>query len=149
MSIKKWDPFRDLLSLQERMNKLFEESLLQTGKERQDISIAGWSPAMDVMESDEEIVLKAELPGIELKDVEVLIKDNILTLRGERKFEKEEEKENYHRIERSYGAFQRSFTLPSTVEQDKVKAKMKDGVLEVRLPKAKGEKSKKIEIEVK
>jgi HSP20 family protein len=149
MSIKKWDPFRDLLSLQERMNKLFEESLLQTGKERQDISIAGWSPAMDVMESDEEIVLKAELPGIELKDVEVLIKDNILTLRGERKFEKEEEKENYHRIERSYGAFQRSFTLPSTVEQEKVKAKMKDGVLEVRLPKAKGEKSKKIEIEVK
>lgn len=149
MSIKKWDPFRDLLSLQERMNKLFEESLLQTGKERQDISITGWSPAMDVMESDEEIVLKAELPGIELKDVEVLIKDNILTLRGERKFEKEEKKENYHRIERSYGAFQRSFTLPSTVEQEKVKAKMKDGVLEVRLPKAKGEKSKKIEIEVK
>ncbi|MFZ3065509.1 MAG: Hsp20/alpha crystallin family protein [Nitrospirota bacterium] len=149
MSIKKWDPFRDLLSLQERMNKLFEESLLQTGKERQDISIAGWSPAMDVMESDEEIVLKAELPGIELKDVEVLIKDNILTLRGERKFEKEEKKENYHRIERPYGAFQRSFTLPYTVEQEKVKAKMKDGVLEVRLPKTKEEKSKKIEIEVK
>ena len=129
MSIKKWDPFRDLLSLQERMNKLFEESLLQTGKERQDISIAGWSPAMDVMESDEEIVLKAELPGIELKDVEVLIKDNILTLRGERKFEKEEKKENYHRIERSYGVFQRSFTLPATVEQEKVKARMKDGIL--------------------
>ena len=149
MSIKKWDPFRDLLSLQERMNKLFEESLLQTGKERQDISIAGWSPAMDVMESDEEIVLKAELPGIELKDVEVLIKDNILTLRGERKFEKEEKKENYHRIERSYGVFQRSFTLPATVEQEKVKARMKDGILEVRLPKTKEEKSKKIEIEVK
>jgi len=149
MSIIKWDPFRDLLSLQERMNKLFEESLLQTGKERQDISIAGWSPAVDVMESDDEIVLKAELPGIELKDVEVLIKDNILTLRGERKFEKEEKKENYHRIERSYGAFQRSFTLPATVEQDKVKAKMKDGILEVRLPKAKEAKSKKIEIEVK
>ena len=101
------------------------------------------------MESDDEIVLKAELPGIELKDVEVLIKDNILTLRGERKFEKEEKKENYHRIERSYGAFQRSFTLPATVEQDKVKAKMKDGILEVRLPKAKEAKSKKIEIEVK
>lgn len=149
MSIIKWDPFRDLLSLQERMNKLFEESLLQTGKERHDISIAGWSPSVDVMESDEEIVLKAELPGIELKDVEVLIKDNMLTLRGERKFEKEEKKENYHRIERSYGAFQRSFTLPATVEQEKVKAKMKDGVLEVRLPKAKEEKSKKIEIEVK
>lgn len=149
MSIIKWDPFRDLLSLQERMNKLFEESLLQTGKERQDISIAGWSPAMDVMESDEEIVLKAELPGIELKDVEVLIKDNILTLRGERKFEKEEKKENYHRIERSYGVFQRSFTLPATVEQEKVKARMKDGILEVRLPKTKEEKSKKIEIEVK
>ncbi len=149
MSIIKWDPFRDLLSLQERMNKLFEESLLQTGKERQEISIAGWSPSVDVMESDEEIILKAELPGIELKDVEVLINDNILTLRGERKFEKEEKKENYHRIERSYGAFQRSFTLPATVEQDKVKAKMKDGILEVRLPKAKEAKSKKIEIEVK
>lgn len=149
MSIIKWDPFRDLLSLQERMNKLFEESLLQTGRERQDISIAGWSPVVDVMESDEEIVLKAELPGIELKDVEVLIKDNVLTLRGERKFEKEEKKENYHRIERSYGGFQRSFTLPATVEQEKVKAKMKDGILEIRLPKAKEEKPKKIEIEVK
>ncbi len=149
MSIIKWDPFRDLLSLQERMNKLFEESLLQTGKERQDLMVGGWSPAVDVMESNDEIVLKAELPGIDLKDVEVLIKDNVLTLRGERRFEKEEEKENYHRIERTYGTFQRFFTLPASVEQDKIKAKMKDGVLEVRIPKAKEEKSKKIEIEVK
>ena len=101
------------------------------------------------MESNDEIVLKAELPGIDLKDVEVLIKDNMLTLRGERRFEKEEEKENYHRIERAYGAFQRFFTLPAAVEQDKIKAKMKDAILEVRLPKTKEAKSKKIEIEVK
>ncbi|MBI5181876.1 MAG: Hsp20/alpha crystallin family protein [Nitrospirae bacterium] len=149
MSIIKWDPFRDLLSLQERMNKLFEESLFRSGKDQEDLTVGRWSPSVDVMENEQEIVIKAELPGIELKDVEVLIKENLLTLRGERKFEKEEEKENYHRIERAYGAFQRVFTLPASVEQDKVKAKMKDGILEIRLPKAKKELPKKIEIEVK
>ncbi|MBI3355071.1 MAG: Hsp20/alpha crystallin family protein [Nitrospirae bacterium] len=149
MSLIKWDPFRDLLSLQERMNKLFEESLSRSGKDQEDLTVGRWSPAIDVMENEQEIVIKGELPGIELKDVEVLIKDNLLTLRGERKFEKEEEKENYHRIERAYGAFQRVFTLPASVEQDKVKAKMKDGILEIRLPKAKKELPKKVEIEVK
>ncbi|MFZ3089789.1 MAG: Hsp20/alpha crystallin family protein [Nitrospirota bacterium] len=149
MSLIKWDPFRDLLSLQERMNKLFEESLSRSGKDQEDLTVGRWSPAIDVMENEQEIVIKGELPGIELKDVEVLIKDNLLTLRGERKFEKEEEKENYHRIERAYGAFQRVFTLPASVEQDKVKAKMRDGILEIRLPKAKKELPKKVEIEVK
>jgi HSP20 family protein len=149
MSLIKWDPFRDLLSLQERMNKLFEESLFRSGKDQEDLTVGRWSPSVDVMENEQEIVIKAELPGIELKDVEVLIKDNLLTLRGERKFEKEEEKEDYHRIERAYGAFQRVFTLPASVEQDKVKAKMKDGILEIRLPKAKKELPKKVEIEVK
>ncbi len=149
MSLIKWDPFRDLLTLQERMNKLFEESLFHSGREKEDLTTGRWSPSVDVMESEHEIVIKAELPGIELKDVEVLMKDNILTLRGERKFEKEEEKEDYHRIERAYGAFQRVFTLPASVEQDKVKAKMKDGILEIRLPKAKKELPKKVEIEVK
>ena len=149
MSLIKWDPFRDLLSLQERMNKLFEESLSRSGKDQEDLTVGRWSPAIDVMENEQEIVIKGELPGIELKNVEVLIKDNLLTLRGERKFEKEEEKENYHRIERAYGAFQRVFTLPASVEQDKVKAKMRDGILEIRLPKAKKELPKKVEIEVK
>ncbi|MEK6681339.1 MAG: Hsp20/alpha crystallin family protein [Nitrospirota bacterium] len=149
MSLIKWDPFRDLLSLQERMNKLFEESLFRSGKDQEDLTVGRWSPAIDVMENEQEIVIKGELPGIELKNVEVLIKDNLLTLRGERKFEKEEEKENYHRIERAYGAFQRVFTLPASVEQDKVKAKMRDGILEIRLPKAKKELPKKVEIEVK
>lgn len=149
MSLIKWDPFRDLLSLQERMNKLFEESLSRSGKDQEDLTVGRWSPAIDVMENEQEIVIKGELPGIELKDVEVLIKDNLLTLRGERKFEKEEEKEDYHRIERAYGAFQRVFTLPASVEQDKVKAKMKDGILEIRLPKARKELPKKVEIEVK
>ena len=149
MSLIKWDPFRDLLSLQERMNKLFEESLFRSGKDQEDLTVGRWSPAIDVMENEQEIVIKGELPGIELKNVEVLIKYNLLTLRGERKFEKEEEKENYHRIERAYGAFQRVFTLPASVEQDKVKAKMRDGILEIRLPKAKKELPKKVEIEVK
>jgi HSP20 family protein len=103
---------------------------------------------VDIHEGDKEITLKAELPGIKKEDVHIDVNDGVITLRGERKFEKEDKKENYHRIERSYGSFHRSFTLPSTVDVEKIKAKYKDGILEATLPKTEEAKPKSIPVEV-
>lgn len=135
MGLMKWDPFNDLLSLQERMNRLFEESLGRATGGEQGATVTSWSPAVDILEEKDEIILRAELPGIALEDVDLQIKDDVLVLRGERQFEQEAKKENYHRVERAYGAFSRSFKLPSIVDRDKIKAKLKDGILEVVLPK--------------
>lgn len=148
MAIVRWDPFRDLMSLQERMNRLFDESLTRR-REDQPLGLTTWSPAVDIFETENAIVVKAELPGLSKDDIEVQIHDGVLTLKGERKFEKEVKEENYHRIERAYGGFQRSFSLPSSVEEDKIKASFKDGVLEVDLPKAEAVKPKQIKVEVK
>ncbi len=145
----RWDPFRDLLSLQERMNKLFEDSMVRTASRAGETSQSTWTPAVDILEKEAEIILKAELPGVILEDVDLQIKDDILTLRGERRFDKETKKENYHRIERSYGLFSRSFTLPSIVDQAGIRARFKDGILEVKLPKGGSVDQKPIPIEVK
>jgi len=149
MALTRWDPFRDLLSLQERMNKLFEDSLSRSATPGQDLPMSAWSPAVDILEKEDEIILKAELPGIALEDVDLQIRDDALILRGERHFDKETKKENYHRVERAYGSFSRSFTLPSIVDQSGIKAKLKDGILEVKLPKVPTVKPKAIPIEVK
>ena len=106
----------------------------------------GWGPAVDMVDHDDEIVLRADLPGLDEKDIEVRVQDHTLTIQGERKEEKEDKKENYYYSERSYGAFVRSVMLPTTVEADKIRATFKKGVLEVHLPKAKEAKGKKIEI---
>lgn len=131
----RWEPFKDLLSLQDRMNRLFEESLARGGTRDGQPSQAQWSPAVDILETEAEIVLKAELPGVDLSAIDIQIKDNVLTLRGDRTFEHAVKKEHYYRIERSYGNFVRSFTLPGTVDQERVQAQLRDGVLEVKLPK--------------
>ena len=144
MAILKWDPFKELQALQERIDKLFEESM--RGRE---IAPAAWTPAVDIYETDDAIILEAELPGMNEKDIEVKIEDNVLTIRGERKFEEERKEENYYRMERFYGTFQRSFTLPSNVDTDKVKAEYKKGILKVTLPKKEQAKPKQIKIEVK
>lgn len=150
MAIRRWgDPFRELISLQEMMNRLFEESMLRSSGKEEEMLPSTWSPVVDIYETSEELVVTAELPGIDLKDISIEIKDNTLFLRGERKFEKDVAKENYHRMERSYGHFQRSFALPSSVHQEKTKAKIKEGVLEITLPKTEKTKVKKIDIEVK
>ena len=149
MSTIRWDPFRDLLSLQERMNKLFEDSPVRSTNRPGETSQSTWTPPVDILEKDNEIILKAELPGVRLEVVDLQIKDDILTLRGERRFEKDAKKENYHRIERSYGTFIRSFTLPDIVDQTGIRAKLKDGILEVTLPKARPTESKPIPIEIK
>jgi len=148
MSITRWDPFRDLLSLQEKMNRLFEDSMSRTKKPDEGVFSSSWTPTVDVFETDAEVIMKAELPGMSREDISVEVKDNILTLRGERKFEKDVKEENYHRIERAYGKFQRSFSLPFEVEREKIEAHYKDGVLEVILPKSEGVKPKQIEVKV-
>ena len=148
MAVVKWDPLRDLLSIQDRMNRLFEQTLSRSRAE-EGIAASTWSPAVDIYETPETIVMKADLPGLSREDIEIQIRDNTLTLRGERRFAKDVEQENYLRIERAYGAFQRNFTLPATAQQDKIRAVFRDGVLELMLPKVEGTKPKKIAIEVR
>ena len=148
MAIVKWDPFRDIITLRERMDRMFEDSLSRFRMPENATMPTFWSPAVDIYETDENIVLKAGLPGVDKKDVSVEVKDSTLILKGERKREKEVKEENYHRVERSFGTFMRSFTLPVSVKQDQVKAKFKDGVLEVTLPKAEEAKPKQVKVEV-
>jgi len=148
MALIRWDPFREIASLQERMNRLFSDVRLRTPSGEEEITQGAWIPAVDIYETNEAIVLQAELPGIPKEDIFIEVKDNTLTLKGEKKFEREVREENYHRVERSYGSFQRAFTLPGTVQQDKVRAKFKDGILEITLPKVEQAKPKQIRVEV-
>jgi HSP20 family protein len=148
MAVVKWDPLRDLLSIQDRMNRLFEQTLSRSRAE-EGITASTWSPAVDIYETPETIIMKADLPGLSREDIEIQIRDNTLTLRGERRFAKDVQQENYLRIERAYGAFQRNFTLPATVQQEKIRAIFRDGVLELTLPKAEEAKPKKIAIEAR
>jgi HSP20 family protein len=150
MAIVRWEPFRDLVSLQERMNRLFDESFrgVARGSGEEDWVSGAWAPAVDIYEQDGNIVLKAELPGIDPKDVDVRVENNILTLRGERKLDNEVKRESYHRVERSYGTFTRSFTLPNMIDTEKIKAEYKDGVLRMILPKKDEAKPKQIAINV-
>jgi HSP20 family protein len=134
MAIIRWDPFRDLVTLREKMNRLFEEAYSTRGEER-DLVSCSWSPSVDIYETEQELVLTAEVPGIEDNNIEIKIEDNTLTLKGERKFEKETEEENYHRIERAYGSFYRSFSLPPHINQDKIEAEHENGVLKITMPK--------------
>ena len=149
MAIVRFDPFRDLMGLQDRMNRLFDESFRGARTTGDDWALGGnWAPAVDIYEHEGNIVLKAELPGIDPQDVDVRCENNVLTLRGERKYDNEVKQENYHRVERAYGGFTRSFTLPSVVDQEKIKAEYKDGVLELTLPKREEAKPKQISIKV-
>ena len=150
MAIVRWDPFRDLMTIQERMNRLFDQTLSKTrGDDEEGLTASTWSPPVDIFETADSIVLKAELPGVTRENIDIQVRDNALTLKGERRFEREVKDENYLRIERSYGAFQRGFNLPAMIQQDKIKAVFKDGVLEVTLPKAEEAKPKQVKIEVK
>ena len=143
MAVVRWDPFRDLNMLQDRMNRLFDDA----GRYRDEPSATTtWSPAVDIFETEGEIVVKAELPGMERKDITLNLEKNVLTLKGERRFEKETKDENYHRIERSYGGFSRAFSIPATVDEEKIRADYKDGVLKIALPKKEQAKPKQIRI---
>jgi HSP20 family protein len=145
MAITRWDPFRDLNLLQGRMNRLFEDAGRGWNGE-EPAATTSWSPSVDIYETENEIIVKAELPGIDRKDITLNLENNVLTLKGERKFEKETKQDSYHRIERSYGTFSRAFSIPATVDDDKIRADYKDGVLTISLPKKDQLKLKQIKI---
>ncbi len=146
MAIVKYNPFRELRAMQEQMNRLLD--LAWNREPGEEMREGVWQPPVDIFEDAESLVIKAELPGIDQKDIDVRIEDNTLTLRGERKHDQEVRKENYHRVERYYGSFQRSFSLPATIDQEKVKASCDRGVLTVILPKKEEKKPKQITVEI-
>jgi HSP20 family protein len=149
MTLSRWDPFRDMTALQERMNKLFEDSLTRSRAADHELPMGAWTPSVDIYETEEKVVLKADLPGVELSDIDLRIEDSTLILRGERKFAREEKQEDFLRIERAYGTFQRTFRLPGSVDQSRVKATHKDGVLEVVLTKSEETHPRQIRVEIK
>ena len=149
MAIVRFEPFRDLLTIQDRMSRLFNEAFHGAPGADDDWALGGsWAPAVDILEQEGNIVLKAELPGVDPKDVDIRVENNTLTLRGERRFDNEAKREDYHRVERSYGAFARSFSLPTVVDTEKIQADYKDGILKVTLPKKEEAKPKQIAISV-
>jgi HSP20 family protein len=145
--LTRWDPFREFSTLQDRMNRLVRDSFATEGREEA-LASTTFAPPVDVYEDEHSITLKIEVPGIEEKDIDVRIENNTLTVHGERKFEKEEKEENYRRVERQYGSFTRSFTLPSTVDPDQVQANYEKGVLKIKLAKKAEAKPKQIKVNV-
>ena len=145
MSITRYDPFRDLRSLQDEVNRLFSTSFSRSYGD-EGIARGTWTPTVDIFENKDNIVLEAELPGMNREDFELTVENNVLTLRGERRFEKKSESDNYHRVERAYGSFTRSFTLPQTVSGEGATAEYKNGVLRVVLQKREEVKARRIEI---
>jgi HSP20 family protein len=141
--LTRWDPFRDMFRLQDEMSRLFtDDRLFRAGES------VGWTPACDIYEDGEEVAVRVELAGVDPKDVDIRFENGVLTLKGERKLEKEEKKENYHRVELAYGTFTRSFSLPGTVDSEKIKAEAKNGVLVVHLPKKPEAKPKAIQVKI-
>jgi HSP20 family protein len=145
MSIVRYDPFRDLRNLQDDVNRLFTGNVARVFDE-EGIARGSWSPSVDIFENKDQIVLEAELPGMNREDFDLSVENNVITLRGERRFEKKEETDNYHRVERAYGSFLRSFTLPNTVSAEGATAEYRNGVLRVVIPKREETKARRIEI---
>src|SRR5579863_10680415 len=146
-SMKNWDhPFQQLGHLQESMNRLFEDS--RRANRGDGYALTSWAPAVDIYETENELVLKADLPDVTEKDLDIRVENNMLTIRGERKFEQKVNEDNYLRIERTYGSFSRSFSLPNTVNTEAIKADYKNGVLTVQLPKRAESKPKQVKVNV-
>jgi|SRR5208283_997330 len=145
--LTRWDPFREFVTIQDRMNRLFRDSYAPEGQD-QSLTSTAFAPPVDVYEDEHNVTLKIEVPGIDEKDIDVRIENNTLTVHGERKFEKEEKEENYRRVERQYGSFTRTFTLPNTVDQESVKADYDKGVLKITLAKKAEAKPKQIKVNV-
>ncbi len=147
MAIVRWEPFRELVTAQRDFDRFFRGAFNPAWGEGE-ASTRTWAPPVDIFEDENNIVLKAELPGLDPKDVEVRVEDNTLYLKGERKFEREVKQENYHRVERSYGTFARSFSLPNSINSEKVEAHYKDGILTLSLPKREEAKPRTVQIHV-
>lgn len=144
MAIVRWDPFRDLMSIQERVNRLLSDAPSRWGA---DEGYGAWIPPVDIFERGESLVIRAEIPGVQSGDVDVRVENGVLTLQGQRTREEQIEERSAFRLERQFGAFSRSFSLPTTVDAGKIEARLKDGVLEIALPKAEEAKPKKVLIQ--
>jgi len=146
MNLVRWNPFGEMTAMQSRIDRMFSNPYWLTGRMDDDTGMGRWNPAVDLYEKDDHFVIKAELPGVDKKDIAIDLKDRVLTLSGERSFENEVKEENYYRRERSYGKFQRAFTLPADVDSDKIKAEFKDGLLQIEVPKPEEQKPKQVTI---
>jgi HSP20 family protein len=156
MSLIRWNPGRelgtfpsDVLNMQREINRMFDSFFRSESPEGMPLAASVWTPAVDIAEDDNGYVVKAELPGVKKDQVKITMQDNVLSIRGEKEEEKESRSSSYHRVERSYGAFERRFSLPSNVRQDGIDATFKDGILTVTLPKAEEAKPKQIDVTVK
>jgi HSP20 family protein len=144
-----WNPWKEIEEMEKRLSTVFGRAPMGTGGEKKEaMTVAEWSPLVDITEDDKEYVIKAEIPAMKKEDIKINVHEDVLTITGERKYEKEEKGKKYHRVERSYGSFMRSFTLPEDADGTKVNAEYKDGVLSVHLQKSEKAKPKSIEIKV-
>lgn len=143
--LTRWEPFRGAATLQEQVNRLFNDVF---ERNHQDSSLSAWAPAVDIYETEHELVVKADLPDVDPKDLDIRVENNVLTIRGERKFEKKVNEDNYLRVERSYGSFSRSFSLSNTVNSEAIKADYQNGVLSLSIPKREEAKPKQIKVNV-
>jgi HSP20 family protein len=143
--LSRWEPSRGAATLQEQFNRLFSDAFERTGEES---NLTSWAPAVDIFETEHELVVKADVPDVDPKDLDIRVENNILTIRGERKFEKKVDENNYLRVERAYGSFARSFTLANTVNAEAIKADYQNGVLTLSIPKREEAKPKQIKVNV-
>jgi HSP20 family protein len=146
-TLTRWEPLGEMEEFQNRLSTLFSRPL-RRGNGREEITLPEWTPLADITEDEKEYLIKADLPGMKKEDVKVTVENGVLIISGERQFEKEEKKRKYHRVERGYGTFMRSFTLPDDADGDKIKAEFKNGLLTVHLPKSEHAKPKQIEVNV-
>jgi len=145
IALNRWEPFRGAATLQEQVNRLFGNVLEHSGEES---NLTSWAPAVDIYETEHELVVKGDLPEVDPKELDIRVENNLLTIRGERKFEKKVNEENYLRVERAYGSFSRSFSLANTVNSEAIKADYQDGVLTLTIPKREEAKPKQIKVNV-
>ncbi len=148
MNIVKWDPFRELEDVSSRLNRIFGRFPARAESGQEMLRVADWSPSADITETDTAYLIKAEIPGVQKEDVKVTVQDGMLTMQGERKMDKEENGKKFHRIERSYGSFVRSFRIPDDADENSVKAAFKDGMLNVTLAKSAKAKPRSVDVTV-
>ena len=148
MNLVRWDPFRELEEVSDRLNRVFGRSLTGKSDGKETMTVADWTPSVDISETEGEYVIKAELPEVKKDDVKITLEEGVLSIQGERKHEKEEKGKKFHRIERAYGRFVRSFVVPDYVDEAKIKAEYQDGVLQLHLPKSEKAKPRAIEVKV-
>ena len=146
MTLVKWTPFRDIMTFQDRMNRFFDEPFFPTGWRDDDLALTSWHPMVDIYNDGNKVVITAELPGMDKKDISIDLKERVLTLKGERSYNNEAKEDQYYRKERAYGKFERSFTLPVGLNHKDIKADYKDGLLKIEIPKPEEEKPKQITI---